>query len=277
MSQRLEDFLRELPGMGVPEAVVPLYRAVLEDFESTLGTAAQLRFSKYEVNRYVAQRQRTGASEREVKNISTACTAYLSYCEAQAPAPAVGTAGEPDAGPTGLAEAPPPQERRKVLLVALGALALVVCLIGGCLIGQARQSRAERAFSAELRTLAEGTKGDRQALREQILALAGRYDISFPTGGGLSLGLSPLAPDNVNKLPMEQRMRAMAAMQSQARQAQPPPGLGLPAARPSREPIEQLWYVEIQVVGEMKGIIGRHKVDLELHVLGGATPTLPPP
>ena len=106
MSQRLEEFLRELPGKGVPENAVQLYRSVLEDFETFLGKAASLHFSRYEINRFVTQRQRAGASEREVKNINTACAAYLSYCETQAPAPAVGTAGEEDEGPTSM-PAPP--------------------------------------------------------------------------------------------------------------------------------------------------------------------------
>jgi hypothetical protein len=276
MSQRLEEFLRELPTMGVPDNAVPLYRSVLEDFETFLGKAAQLHFSKYEINRFVAQRQRTGASEREVKNISTACHAYLSYCETLAPAPAVGTAGEVDEGPTGLAEAPPPQERRKVLFIILGCVALVVCLIGGCIVDKARLASAERAFSNELRTAAEGCKGERQALREHILALSKQYRISFTKGGGVSLGVSVLGPDNVNKLPMDQRMRAMAALQAQTSRTQAPPGLEIAPVRP-RVVDEPLWYVEIQVIGDMKGIFGSQKVDLELHVLGGATrPGLPP-
>jgi site-specific recombinase XerC len=75
MSQRLDDFLRELPARGVPDHAVTLYRTVLEELEAFLGKAAALRFSKYEINRFVAARQRAGASERELKNITTACTA----------------------------------------------------------------------------------------------------------------------------------------------------------------------------------------------------------
>jgi hypothetical protein len=278
MSQRLEEFLRELPDQGVPENAVQLYRSVLEDFETFLGKAAQLRFSKYEVNRFVTQRQRAGASEREAKNINTACAAYLSYCETQAPAPAVGTAAVPDQGPTALAEAPPPQERRKVLAIILGCVALVVCLIGGCVVDKARQSRAERAFSDELRTLAEATKGDRQLLREQILAAAKQHGVRFTTGGGLSLGVSPLGPGNMNKLPMDQRMRAMAAMQAQMRPVQAPPGLDGALVRP-RVVDEPLWYVEIQVVGNVKG---RHAVraaalTLALRFVPGATTRRPGP
>ncbi|MBI5477282.1 MAG: hypothetical protein HY906_00415 [Deltaproteobacteria bacterium] len=276
MSQRLEEFLRELPAKGVPENAVQLYRSVLEDFETFLGKAAQLRFSRYEVNRFVTQRQRAGASERELRNINTACAAYLSYCEAQAPAPAVGTAGEPDEGPTALAEAPPPQERRKVLLIVLGCVVLVVCLIGGCVVDKVRQSRAERAFSDELRTLGESCTGDRQLLREQILAAAKRYGVRFTSGGGLALGVSPLEPGNMNKLPMDQRLRAVAALQAQMRPVQAPPGMDGAPVRP-RVVDEPLWYVEIQVVGEVKGVFGSSKLDLELHVLGGASPRRPPP
>ncbi len=141
MSQRLEEFLRELPGKGVPENAVQLYRSVLEEFETFLGKAAQLNFSRYEINRFVTQRQRAGASERELKNVSTACGAFLSYCEAQAPAPAVGTAAEES--PTPVIEPPPPQERRKVLLAVAGAGLLLLGLIAGCLVDKARLWRLD--------------------------------------------------------------------------------------------------------------------------------------
>ena len=275
MSQRLEEFLRELPGKGVPENAVQLYRSVLEDFETFLGKAASLHFSRYEINRFVTQRQRAGASEREVKNINTACAAYLSYCETQAPAPAVGTAGEEDEGPTSMPAPPPPQERRKVLIIIAACGALLLCLIGGCLVDKARQSSRERAFSDELFRLGAATKGDRQLLREQIQAAAKQHGIRIKD---MALGVSPLSQANLNKLPMDQRMRAMAALQAQMqpRMAPPPGGLDAPPPRP-RVSDESLWYVEVQVVGDVKGIFGASKLDIEVHALGGAMPTAPPP
>jgi hypothetical protein len=275
MSQRLEEFLRELPGKGVPENAVQLYRSVLEDFESFLGKAAQLRFSRYEINRFVTQRQRAGANERELKNIGTACAAYLTYCEALAPAPAVGTAGEKDEGPTSLPAAPPPQERRKVLLIIGAVGALLLSFVGGCIVDMARGARNERAFSDELFKVSSMTRGDRALLREQIQAAAQQHGVRIKS---IATGLSPLTPANVNKLPMDQRMRAMAALQAQAQPRLPPPGVfgDAPSPRP-RVIDEPLWYVEIEIVGEVKGLVSSHKVDFEIHALGGGAPHAPPP
>jgi len=274
MSQRLEEFLRELPGKGVPESAVQLYRSVLENLETFLGKAAALRFSRYEINRFVTQRQRAGASEREVKNINTACAAYLSYCEAQEPPPAVGTAGVADESPAAQAVAPPPQERRKVLLILAGVGVLLLCLIGGCLVGKVRQSSAERAFSDELFRLGQATRGDRHALRAEIEAAAKQRGIRITD---MSLGVSPLSQSNLNKLPMEQRMRAMAALQAQMQRSMPHPGMDRVNAPRPRVIDEPLWYVEMQMIGSVKGIFGSHKFDFELHVLGGGNPVAPPP
>jgi len=275
MSQRLEEFLRELPGKGVPENAVQLYRSVLEDFEGFLGKAAQLHFSRYEINRFVTQRQRAGATERELKNVSTACAAYLSYCEAQAPAPTVGTAGEADQGPTSLAAPPPPQERRTVLLILAGCGVLVLGLIGGCVADKARQASASRAFSDELRRIGGATHSpDRQALRDQVQAAAKRHGVRITD---LALGLSELGPENLNKLPMDQRMRAMAALQARVQQRSPlPPGADgvVPRSRVVEAP---LYYVEFNVMGQVKGLFGSGKLDLELHMLGGVSAPPPPP
>lgn len=267
MSQRLEEFLHALPGKGVPENAVQLYRTVLEEFEAFLGKAAQLNFSRYEINRFVAQRQRAGASEREVKNINTACSAYLSYCEAQAPAPPVGTAGEVEERPTQLPTPPPPQERRKVLLIVAGCGVLLLGLIGGCLVDKARQSSNERAFSDQLRRLGESTRNlDRQALRDSVEAAAKQHGVRITN---LALGLSALSQENLNKLPMDQRMRAMAVLQAQAQpRLTALPGADGAAPRP-RPTDETLYYVEFNIVGEVKGLLGSSKLDLELRVLGG--------
>jgi hypothetical protein len=152
---------------------------------------------------------------------------------------------------------------------------LVVSLIGGCVIDKVRQSRVERGFSDELRRLGAATKGDRGQLFDQVLAAAKQRGIRVDPNG-LSLGVSPLGPDNINKLPMDQRMRAMEAMQGQARMAPPVPGEGGIPVRP-RLSDEMLYYVEINVVGEVKGIFGGLKFDIALHLLGGATPHAPPP
>jgi hypothetical protein len=93
----------------------------------------------------------------------------------------------------------------------------------------------------------------------------------------MSLGVSPLNPANLNKLPMEQRMRAMAAMQAQLQRSLPPPGLDRINAPPRHAVDAPLWYVEIQMIGQVKGLFGSSKIDFELHVLGGASPVPPPP
>jgi len=277
MSSRLEDFLRELPGRGVPDNAVQLYRTVLTELEQFLGKAAALRFSKYEINRFVTARQRAGATERELKNITTACTAYLGYCEALAPAPAVGTAGEPDESPAAqLTAPPPPEEQRKVLYGALGALVLVVCLIGGCLASKARQSRVERDFSQDLRQAGMAvTTIDNPALRRRVMALAEARGIRVAPNR-IVAAISPLSPENMNRLPMDQRMTAVQLIQNQMRAAVPREDRFGRVVR-EHAAVDQYFYVEIDVIGEIPGIFGAHKFDLELHVLGGATAPFPKP
>jgi hypothetical protein len=279
MTPRLEEFLAALPQMEIPAALVPHFRAALEEFERSLGRAAAGRFSRYEINRFLTQRQRGGAGERELKNLTTACTAYLTWCDARQPASAAGADGGA-AGPGALAtDAAVPVEpagpmwlRRHGHLLGLGLLALVLLLVGSCVAGHVRAARAVSAYSAAVRTLGKRTTDrDSAALRQRILDLAREHGLRVKPDRVVA-SVSDVTPDNMGRLPPSERMAVAFLMQQRAQAHAPSEGLGRRVAPAETE----LAYVEIDIIGEAPGVVGWHKFNFEHHLIAGAGPVAPP-
>ncbi|HEY3358091.1 MAG TPA: hypothetical protein VGQ83_32880 [Polyangia bacterium] len=267
MTTRLEEFLADLPAQGVAEEYVPHYRTALEAFEESLGRAAAAgRFSKYEVNRFLTQRQRAGASEQDLKNLTTACEAYLAWATARAPAPAPLL---PETAVTAAAAADPertlpPWLKGRVHLIGLGVVVLLLALVGSCVADQFRGATKIRAFSEAVRLEGKRVRDrDRDALRRRVVELAAQHRARVKPEQIL-VSISDLGPGNMSKLPPAERMDAIAALQSRSQPVAREFARG-GGARPAVQ--GDLLYVEIDVLGEAPGLLGAHKIDFEHHLM----------
>lgn len=274
MTARLDEFLQELPSLGVPATMVPAYRLALEAFEASLGKAAPGRFSKYEINRFLALKQRAGASEREVRNLGTACQAYLDFCDAKQPPPPPAEAGD-GAAFADLAPAAPVEQAavmQKARLIGAGVVVLLLALVGGCIADQAYKGRKIAAYSATVRGASQRVQSrDREALKRQILEAAERHGVRVRPDRVVA-SVSELTPENVGRLAPDERMNAIAAMQEAniARVRALQEGMGARAPRSLQ--VVDLWYVEVDVIGEAPGLFGSAKFQFEHHVVGGRNP-----
>jgi hypothetical protein len=294
MSARLEEFLEGLPSRGVGANMVPMYRTALEAFEASLGKAVQGRFSKYEINRFVTQRQRAGASEREVRNLGVACDAYLAWHQAKEPPPPAVLPGAAGTSSAELLEPPAtPAQQAMVLanarLIAVGILVLVLALIGGCIADQAAKGRRVERYSAAVRGAGKRATMDRKALERRVLELAKEHGVRVKPERVVA-SVNELTPENAARLAPDERIRAIMALQQaqserqhmrmRAMQEGSPRAMrespsGLPRELPRESPSE-LRYVEIDIIGEAPGIFGRQEFQFEHHVVAGLDPVAAP-
>jgi hypothetical protein len=274
----LEVFLQELPARDVPAAAVPVYRAALMAFEASLGKAL-VGFGGYEINRFLMERKRMGASEQELANLTTCCYAYLDWCEAQPAAP-VGAVAAPAPpgrpGPTG--SRPPGTARRhddlppthpgpssaskprpfgadlqRVRRIALALVALGLVVVGGCLADSVHKSHIVRAFSEAVRQEMNGTTDrDAEALKGRLLELAAQHPVQV-TPGDVATSIGELTPQRIASLPPSERMTVMEVMQRAAA-----------AGTPGGEPVIQ--YLEVSVRGDARGVLSRTHFEFEHHV-----------